>query len=144
MRVLFILETYPPVIRASGKIIRDLAMEFKEHNHEVYVLTLMEEEYRKNAQVEIYDEDGIKIISVIVKKYKGINYIRRGILEAKCGDVTAENLINLRDEIINLYKNEELRIQLGKNGRKFLEENLTVEKAYEEIIRIYNEKRSKK
>ena len=51
----------PPVIRASGKIIRDLAIEFKEHNHKS-VLTLVEEENRKNAQVEIYDEDGIKII----------------------------------------------------------------------------------
>ena len=77
MRVLFISETYPLVIRASGKIIRDLAIEFKEHNHEVYVLTLMEEEYRKNAQVEIYDEDGIKIIRVIVKKYKGAALLRK-------------------------------------------------------------------
>jgi len=29
MKVLFISETYPPVIRASGKIIRDLALELQ-------------------------------------------------------------------------------------------------------------------
>lgn len=100
MRVLFISETYPPVIRASGKIIRDLAIEFKEHNHEVYVLTLMEEEYRKNAQVEIYDEDGIKIIRVIVKKYKGINYIRRGILEEL---IPYKKIINSAKKCLKMY-----------------------------------------
>ena len=107
MKVLFISETYPPVIRAAGKIIRDLALEFKEHGHEVYVLTLIEEEHWKSSGIKIYEEDGIKIIKVKVKKYKGINYVQRGFIEEllpyKIINKTKKMLKNIYFDLIITY-----------------------------------------
>jgi len=36
-----------------------------------------------------------------------------------------------------LFNNEKLRKELGKNGKEFLEKNLSVEKAYQIIIKHF-------
>lgn len=58
--------------------------------------------------------------------------------EAKAGlwSITGD-LKSYRDNFEKLLNNEELRKELGQNGRKYLEENLRVEKAYETIIKHY-------
>lgn len=46
----------------------------------------------------------------------------------------AGNIEDLYNQFMKLYLNKDLRENLGNNGRKFYEENLGVDKAYETII----------
>jgi len=61
------------------------------------------------------------------------------IQEAKCGIIVEPgNIEQLADAILKLKEDEKLREQLAENGRKFLEENMNLEKnvkMYEEIFK---------
>lgn len=54
----------------------------------------------------------------------------KGGVFAQAGDIE-----ELYEKFMLLYTNEELRKELGENGRKYYEENLGVDKAYETIMR---------
>lgn len=55
--------------------------------------------------------------------------------EAKGGlFASAGNIEKLQETLLRIYNDEMLRANLGKNGRKYYEENLGVEKAYNTII----------
>ncbi len=55
--------------------------------------------------------------------------------EAKGGMFAeAGNIDKLEEVLLKLYDDKELRVTLGKNGRKYYEENLGVEKAYKTIV----------
>ncbi|WP_410208622.1 glycosyltransferase family 4 protein [Fusobacterium sp.] len=55
--------------------------------------------------------------------------------EAKGGMFAeAGNVDKLEEVLLKLYDDKELRVTLGKNGRKYYEENLGVEKAYKTIV----------
>ncbi len=47
------------------------------------------------------------------------------------------NLDDLRDKIKHLLRNSGLAIDMGKNARKFVEENFNSEKYYRELMKIY-------
>lgn len=51
----------------------------------------------------------------------------------------AGNIEELYERFMLLYSNEELRRELGKNGRKYYEENLGVDKAYKTIMKEIND-----
>lgn len=53
--------------------------------------------------------------------------------------VEPKNPQALAEAIINLIENEELRKELGKKGRKRVEENFTWDKVAEKMIKIYEE-----
>ena len=68
------------------------------------------------------------------------------INKANCGIVVSPSNINkFADTIMKLKTNEKLRKELGGNGRKFLQENMNLEKnaiAYEKIFEKLIEKRT--
>ena len=60
------------------------------------------------------------------------------ILKANSGLVhKAENIEDFAEKAIKLYKNEELRIAFGKNGKKFIENEFYWEKTSEKLIDLY-------
>ncbi|MNJ03658.1 hypothetical protein D3C73_1640720 [compost metagenome] len=55
--------------------------------------------------------------------------------EAKCGLWSQSgDLEGFKDNVITLNSDEKLRLEMGSNGRTFLEENFTVDKTYEIIV----------
>lgn len=59
------------------------------------------------------------------------------ISKANCGiNVVSDNKKALKDGILELYNNEKKRIELGKNGRKYILDNLTREKGTGRIRKI--------
>jgi len=59
--------------------------------------------------------------------------------EAKAGFVGKAGITEeLKEKLLQLYNNKELRLQLGKNGRKYYEDNLGVDKAYKTIMNKIN------
>jgi glycosyltransferase involved in cell wall biosynthesis len=46
----------------------------------------------------------------------------------------AGNLFNMKEVFLKLYNNKELREKMGRDGRRYYEENLGVEKAYKTIM----------
>ena len=63
----------------------------------------------------------------------------RVIQKAKCGVVVEpENIEELEDTILKLKDDPELRKNLGEKGRKFLEENMDLEKNVEHYEEIFN------
>jgi len=62
------------------------------------------------------------------------------VRRAKAGYVVAAgDYESLAQKIIYLYQNQEVRRELGVNGRKYIEENLSVKKAAERLECIFNE-----
>ncbi|MEG1410453.1 MAG: glycosyltransferase family 4 protein [Terrisporobacter sp.] len=51
--------------------------------------------------------------------------------------IPSENTTELKDAIIKIIENEETRIKMGKNGRKFVEKNYEVNLNFNEIEQIY-------
>lgn len=49
------------------------------------------------------------------------------------------NIEQLKNSILDLHNNPEKRMMLGKNARKFVEENFDIKKIAEEYKKIYNE-----
>ena len=82
MNILIITETYPPVLRASARIMHDLALEFRESGHSVDVITLVEntEEY-KGLDTAYFEQDGIHVVRIKTLKLRNVSFIRRGIAE---------------------------------------------------------------
>ena len=74
----------------------------------------------------------------IIAKLNAGNDLERIISEANCGYVSSSGLDELKPKIISLYKDEDLRKSLGRNGRSYLEENLTSKRAYNEMSRVFN------
>lgn len=55
--------------------------------------------------------------------------------EAKCGLWSPSgDLESFMHNVVNLNSNEVLRLEMGSNGRTYLEENFTVDRTYEIII----------
>lgn len=82
MKVLIISETFPPVLRASARIMQDLASAFVSNGHTVSVITFIEnhEQYQHITTGQI-EEKGYKIIRIRIPKQRGVGYLRRGITE---------------------------------------------------------------
>jgi glycosyltransferase involved in cell wall biosynthesis len=59
------------------------------------------------------------------------------IQDEKCGLVfKSEDVNNLAEKIIDLYKNKALRKEMGKNGRIAVEEKYNIEQYSKNLIKI--------
>ncbi|WP_019908920.1 glycosyltransferase family 4 protein [Paenibacillus sp. HW567] len=57
------------------------------------------------------------------------------LYEAKCGLWSRSgDLEDFKNNVINLNSNEKLRLEMGSNGRVYLEENFTVDRTYKIIV----------
>ena len=129
MNVLIITETYPPIARANASLMKDLSLEFRNHGDKVFVITVVESDTRPKKRLQISNEEEITVVRVFFKKYKGINYVRRGILEEMMPYVVSKNaaraLSNVTFDLIvtyspplNMYK--VIRKFSSKQSIKFL------------------------
>lgn len=77
---------------------------------------------------------GIPVIEAVNPNNDSVGLIKK----ANCGlTVNAGDYEGLSEAILKLYRDKALREQMGKNGRKYIEENLSAKKAaqkYEEIF----------
>ena len=46
----------------------------------------------------------------------------------------AGNIFELKENLMYLYNHPEVRGQMGKNGQKFYDQNMTIENAYDTIL----------
>jgi glycosyltransferase involved in cell wall biosynthesis len=60
------------------------------------------------------------------------------IREADCGFVVDGNAQDLADRIMDLYRNKETRERLGKNGRRYIERELSVQIAADKLEKIFD------
>lgn len=83
------------------------------------------------SRINSYLEFGIPVLAAT-----DVNTdVKDMLYEAKCGLWSVSgDLEGFKNNIINLNSNEELRLEMGSNGRRFLEENFTVDKTYEIIV----------
>lgn len=113
--------------------------------------TVLREWYKKSKLVVLptYHQEGLPrvLLEAQAMEVPPISYDRGGVSEAiiqnqtgfffKCGDRSA-----IRKKMVELLKNEQLRIQIGKNGRTFMLNNFSLpllarrhEKLYAQLIR---------
>ena len=100
MKVLIISETFPPLIRASARIMKDLAISFIENGHNVSVVTFIENhpEY-KHITTGQFEENGYRVIRIKIPKQRGVSYIRRGMTEELIPYIATRNsLKHLKNE----------------------------------------------
>jgi len=104
MKTLIISETFPPILRASARIMQDLATAFVSNGHTVSVVTFIEnhEAYRHITTGKM-EEDGYDVIRIRIPKQRGVGYLRRGITEELIPYIaTRESLKYLKDEKFDL------------------------------------------
>lgn len=83
------------------------------------------------SRINSYLEFGIPVLAAtdVNTDVKDMLYEAKCGLWSECGD-----LEGFKNNIINLNNNEKLRLEMGLNGREYLEENFTVDKTYEIIV----------
>lgn len=81
-----------------------------------------------------YFEAGIPILAAIDKNTDYGQFLEN--TKAGYWSITGD-VENYRQNFEKLLNNKELRAELGKNGRNYLEKNLTVEKAYSTIMKHF-------
>ncbi|HPM47891.1 MAG TPA: glycosyltransferase family 4 protein [bacterium] len=104
MKVLIISETFPPLIRASARIMKDLAVTFVENGHEVSVVTFIENHNEfKHITTGRFEENGYDVIRVKIPKQRGVGYFRRGITEELIPFIATRKSLNyLKNEKFDL------------------------------------------
>lgn len=89
-----------------------------------------------------YFENGIPIMAATDKNTDYKEFIEN---ETKSGLWAESNDINVYKEKLNyLIQNKDKRIELGSNGRKYLEKNLTTEKSVKILEKSYKEMKGEK
>ncbi|MGI6393713.1 MAG: glycosyltransferase family 4 protein [bacterium] len=104
MKILIISETFPPLIRASARIMKDLAVTFVKNGHDVSVATFIENhpEYSHITKGR-FEESGYNVIRVKIPKQRGVGYFRRGITEELIPFIaTGKSLKYLKNERFDL------------------------------------------
>lgn len=82
MRVLIVSETFPPLLRASARIMKDLAIAFRDNGNEVYVLTVIENHAQyKYISTGLFREEGYDVLRIRTLPQRNVGYFRRGIAE---------------------------------------------------------------
>jgi glycosyltransferase involved in cell wall biosynthesis len=62
------------------------------------------------------------------------------IIKTKSGLVHKEKDVkDFRNKVLDLYSNPELRIELGKNGKSFIENEFCWEKVSQNLVNIYDD-----
>lgn len=81
MRILIVTDSYPPEIRSSSRLMKEMADGLKERGHEVFVVTSMPKNktFNQSFAKNIVIEDGIKVIRARVLPHHNVNFILKGI-----------------------------------------------------------------
>lgn len=83
MRLLLIVDVYPPEVSSAAVLIHELSHGFRAEGHEVSVVTTFPRQYlsgeEKNALPEVSEENGVKVIRVKTLPLRKVNFIIRGI-----------------------------------------------------------------
>ncbi|WP_075665767.1 glycosyltransferase family 4 protein [Thermosipho sp. 1063] len=120
-------EEYPMILHSSDVSLATLIEEVKTPVVPSKILSIMSSGTPVVAAMNL-DGDAPKLIN-----------------KAKCGFVVpAGDYKALAEKILELYKNPKLREELGKNGRKYIEEHLSVKKAADKYEEIFMELISRK
>ena len=77
MKILIISDSYPPEVRSSAHLMKDLAEGLSERNHEVFVVTSLPS--RVEVKPGIAKENGVNVIRVPVISHHNVNFIQKGI-----------------------------------------------------------------
>jgi glycosyltransferase involved in cell wall biosynthesis len=84
MRILIVVDVYPPEVSSAAALIKELANNLVSKKHEVFVATTFPKNYlageiSEKYKQEFYEEDGIKIIRAKTPPLKKVNFIIRGL-----------------------------------------------------------------
>lgn len=80
MKVLFLMIAFPD-IRTDSNLYTDLAKEFANNGHDVYVVNMTEKKLNEKTKFE--DELGLKVLRVKSGNLFGVNFIQKGITTLK-------------------------------------------------------------
>lgn len=82
MNILILVEAFMPSKISAAVMMYDLAIEYKNRGHNVWVVTFInEEEINSKDRVIFEDLDGINVIRIVSPNKKNISLIKRGIVE---------------------------------------------------------------
>jgi glycosyltransferase involved in cell wall biosynthesis len=76
MNVLFLMLTFPD-LKENTNLYTDLALEFKRNEHNVYVMTIIEQKYGKKTFLESIQ--GINVLRVKTGDFFNVGFVRKGI-----------------------------------------------------------------
>ncbi|MEK7464419.1 MAG: glycosyltransferase family 4 protein [Patescibacteria group bacterium] len=83
MRILIVTDSYPPETRSSSHLMKEMADGFKEHGHEVFVMTSRPSEHNvavgTNVSAGVSKEDGITVIRANVLPHHNVGFVMKGI-----------------------------------------------------------------
>jgi O26-antigen biosynthesis N-acetyl-L-fucosamine transferase len=85
MRILLLVDCYLPQTKSSATQMHDLALEFRRRIHEVTVLTPSD---KISANLEIANEEGLRVIRVRSRKIKGAPNVLRAAEEMRLSSMT--------------------------------------------------------
>ncbi len=82
MRILIITDSYPPEVRSSSHLMKEMADGLRERGHEVFVATSFPQHHvvdNRGLRPGLSVEDGIKVIHSKVLPHHNVNFILKGI-----------------------------------------------------------------
>ncbi|MDP3725389.1 MAG: glycosyltransferase family 4 protein [Nanoarchaeota archaeon] len=72
MNILIITDVYPPELRSSAELMRELAVAFRKKGHEVAVAT-------SSSKNEVQEEDGVRVIRVKTLPHHNVSFVVKGL-----------------------------------------------------------------
>ena len=104
MRILLLVDCYIPYSKSSATQMRDLAVELRDRNHDVIVLTPSD---RIVNSIEVSREEGLRVVRVKTRKIKGASKVFRALEEARLSSLVWRRarrfLLNNRADLIAFY-----------------------------------------
>ncbi len=81
MRILIITDSYPPEVRSSSHLMKEMADGLKERGHEVCVVTSYPQHHIGGEMPKgmVLVEDGITVIRVKIVSHHNVNFVQKGI-----------------------------------------------------------------
>lgn len=81
MRILIITDAYPPEVRSSSHLMKEMADGLRERGHSVYVATSFPTHNLAGSKIPgaVSEEDGITVIRTRVLQHHNVSFIQKGI-----------------------------------------------------------------
>lgn len=84
MKILIVSDSYPPEIRSASHLMKELAEELRDRNHDVTILTCyprynLADHGNVHRLDQVENEDGVRIIRVHTPAHHKVNFIVRGL-----------------------------------------------------------------
>ncbi|MAF80320.1 hypothetical protein CL629_04565 [bacterium] len=82
MNILVVTDAYPPELRSSAELMRDLAVELRKDGHKVWVITSAPKDAVAGGialQAGISEEDGVIVIRADIPQHHNVGFIKKGI-----------------------------------------------------------------